>query len=179
MIHIKFSSVCQFLQSTNTFHWSQIGQLPLHTTKNTTHLPCSPDKVLFFVTELVEWEDVYHLFLSTCWYWFYLDGFLSTYISELKKVYFSMSYIDTEHFLYRTFLVWLRRSTLRGRASSPSMTSATACRLSCMVGLLSDIIYPIRHPPFPPLRSAFREFLFGLCKKTGGFWSKNSVLSLF
>ena len=39
--------------------------------------------------------------------------------------------------------------------------------------------YHISYETPLPLRSAFREFLFGLCKTTGGFWSKNSVLGLF
>ena len=83
----------------------------------TSHFPCSLNKALFFVTRLVENERMFTIYLYPP--------------------------VGTEHFLYRTFLVWLRRSTLRGKASSPSMTSATACRLSCMVGLLSNIIYHI------------------------------------
>ena len=111
MIKIKFSSACSSFTIQKKFMGLRQANCPYY------HIPCSLDKVLFFVTGLVENERMFTTY-------FYPP-------------------VDTGHFLYRTFLVWLRRLTLRDRASSPSMTSATACRLSCMVGLLSDIIYHI------------------------------------
>ena len=68
MINIKFSSVCQFLQNTNTFHGSQVN-CPYNMLPNISFPMQSRKSPFLCYWAGWKWEDVYHLLLSTCWYW--------------------------------------------------------------------------------------------------------------